>query len=54
MAKLCQKIFHKQTEAPDRLTAGVNRNFAHMYDKKSKASLYIRKSSGKNVTISRL
>ena len=42
-------IFYNQTEAPD----GWQRvwNFAHKHDEKSKASLYVLKRSGKNVTI---
>ena len=50
-------IFHKQTEVGDRLTAGVKFCTYHgllhkRTTKKSKASLYVRKSSGKNVIVS--
>ena len=52
-------IFHEQTEVGERLTAGVKVCTYHgllhkRTTKKSKASLYVRKSSGKNVTVSGL
>ena len=40
-------FLYKQTEVPDRLTAGEK----ICTREKSKASLYVRKRSGKNVTI---